>query len=80
MISLQRTSFVTGFTLRMDFAILSSICVYLMLITIYIWKSFYQCYYVEPRMQHHTVELGLEMMPVEQPEQPTALEDKIHQV
>ena len=51
-----------------------------MLITIYILKSFYQCYYVEPRMQHHTVELGLEMMPVEQPEQPTALEDQIHQV
>ena len=61
----------------MDFAILSSICVYLMLISIYVFKSFYQCCFIEPR--RIGVEEGLEMMPVEQPTD--AFErDQIHEV
>ena len=62
----------------MDFAILSSICIYLMLISVYVLRGFYQCCCAaEPRGQHRLENGLLEMVPVES----TALEleDQIHE-
>ena len=64
---------------KMDFAILSSICIYLMLISVYVLRGFYQCCHcaAQPKSQDRLENGLLEMVPVES----TALEleDQIHE-
>ena len=64
---------------KMDFAILSSICVYVMLISIYVLKTFYQCCCVHAGFSLD-LEEGLEMVPVDASTDALELEDQIHEV